>query len=150
MLCMLHAARRIVAMQNASKTLLKPTCCACVCVLIHAARARRLGMSKARASAGGMWGAHLQAREPRGSGLLEVVFMLASTLPRLPAARKPLNPCGIHPKRAGWLGRLAWDASRPWCGGLRPMPQPTVERLEPGARALRKVNTNEYKFSSIF
>ena len=30
--------------------------------------------------------------------------MLASTLPRLPAARKPLNPCGIHPKRAGWDG----------------------------------------------
>ena len=101
-----------------------------------------MGMCKARASAGGMWGAHLRAREPRGSGLLEVVFMLASTLPRLPAARKPLNPCGIHPKRAG----TAWDASRPWCGGLRPMPQPTVERLEPGARALQNLNTNLITF----
>ena len=51
-------------------------------VRAHAARAKRMGMCKARASAGGMWGAHLRAREPRGSGLLEVVFMLASTLPR--------------------------------------------------------------------
>ena len=70
--------------------------------------------------------------------------MLASTLPRLPAARKPLNPCGIHPKRAG----TAWDASRPWCGGLRPMPQPTVERLEPGARALQNLNTNLIQFNT--
>ena len=114
-------------------------------VRAHAPRAKRMGMCKARASAGGMWGAHLRAREPRGSGLLEVVFMLASTLPRLPAARKPLNPCGIHPKRAG----TAWDASRPWCGGLRPMPQPTVERLEPGARALQNLNTNLIQFNTI-
>ena len=79
-------------------------------VRAHAPRAKRMGMCKARASAGGMWGAHLRASVTRGSGLLEGVFMLASTLPRLPAARKPLNPCGIHPKRAG----TAWDASRPW------------------------------------
>ena len=70
--------------------------------------------------------------------------MLASTLPRLPSARKPLNPSGIHPKRAG----TAWDASRPWCGGLRPMPQPTVERLEPGARALQNLNTNLIQFNT--
>ena len=87
-------------------------------------RAKRMGMCKARASAGGMWGAQLRAREPRGSGLLEVVFMLASTLPRIPAARKPLNPSGIHPKRAG----TAWDASRPWCGGLRPLPRPAADQ----------------------
>ena len=142
MLCMLHAARRIVAMQNASTTLLKPTCCACVLMR----RGRREWVC-AR---------HVQVREACGELTCELASLadraswrsflcLPPLFPGLPAARKPLNPSGIHPKRAG----TAWDASRPWCGGLRPMPQPTVERLEPGARALQNLNTNLIQFNTI-
>ena len=121
MLCMLHAARRIVAMQNASTTLLKPTCCACV--LTHAPRAKRMGMCKARASAGGMWGAHLRAREPRGSGLLEVVFMLASTLPRTSGCSETIES-ERNPPETGWDGFGCFPAVVRWsqtvtstCGG---------------------------------
>ena len=74
-------------------------------VRAHAPRAKRMGMCKARASAGGMWGAHLRAREPRGSGLLEVVFMLASTLPRTSGCSETIES-ERNPPETGWDGLL--------------------------------------------
>ena len=92
-------------------------------VRAHAARAKRMGMCKARASAGGMWGAHLRAREPRGSGLLEVVFMLASTLPRTSGCSETIES-ERNPPETGWDGFGCFPAVVRWsqtvtstCGG---------------------------------
>ena len=82
-------------------------------VRAYAARAKRMVMCKARASAGGMWGAHLRAREPRGSGLLEVVFMLASTLPRTSGCSETIES-ERNPPETGWDGLGCFPAVVRW------------------------------------